>query len=91
MFLLLFLACSENKISSGEARPIATPSAVDFGEVNVGDQRNRHRGFDLGKCGCRLVIRDGNTDDFTPCIFQLADLGHRGLHIACIRRAHRLD
>lgn len=34
--LLLLLACSENKISSGEARPVAAPSAVDFGEVNVG-------------------------------------------------------
>jgi hypothetical protein len=36
MFLVLLLACSENKISSGEARPVAAPSAVDFGEVNVG-------------------------------------------------------
>ncbi|HNH47459.1 MAG TPA: choice-of-anchor D domain-containing protein [Myxococcota bacterium] len=34
--LLLLLACSENKISSGEARPVAAPSAADFGEVNVG-------------------------------------------------------
>ena len=34
--VLLLLACSENKVSSGEARPVAAPSAVDFGEVNVG-------------------------------------------------------
>jgi len=59
-------------------------------EVNVGYQRNRHRGLDLGQGSSRFFIRNSDTDDLAAGLFKLTNLLHRRLHITRIGRAHRL-
>ena len=50
-------------------------------EMNIRDQRDRHGGLDLRKRGGGLIIRNGDSNDFTSGLFQLTNLGHRGRHI----------
>ena len=53
-------------------------------EMNVCDERNSHRGFDLRKSGCSFVIRNSHTNDLAAGFFKQTNLLHRGLHIARI-------
>ena len=59
-------------------------------EVNIGDQRDRHRRFDLRKDLGRFLVRNGHSDDFAAGSFKLLNLCDRRDHIACVRRTHRL-
>jgi len=84
---------------SPDVSGIDTDAIDDFGrfegeamiEVNVGDQRHRHRRLDLRQRSGRGFVRNSDTNDLAAGGFQLLNLLHRRLHVSRIGGTHRLD
>jgi hypothetical protein len=59
--------------------------------MDIGDEREPNGFPDVPDGKGRILVEDGNADDFAACLLESADLFDSGLDVPRVRRGHGLD